>query len=193
MTGEAACTPTQPLRFRASLRSGYGLILGILVLGLAGCGAVERRQIETTAYCGCGECCDWTRGSWKYLKLNFWVRYVDAGSSRGRVYTGKTASGTSPRQYYPGLFSVSSITKPWLLPLRIIFPWRWLERYGTIAADTRHYPFGTEMYVPGYGWGVVEDRGGAIKGPTRIDLFYEDHDDALHWGRKTVVVEIHMK
>ena len=32
-------------------------------------------------------------------------------------------------------------------------------RLGTIAADTRRYPFGTIMYVPGYGYGRVEDRG----------------------------------
>ena len=35
---------------------------------------------------------------------------------------------------------------------------------GTIAADTSIYPFGTIMYVPGYGYGRVEDVGSAIKG-----------------------------
>ena len=59
---------------------------------------------------------------------------------------------------------------------------------GTIAADTKYYPFGTVMYVPGYGYGVVEDRGGAIKGPNRIDLWYPSHKQALNWGRKTVKV-----
>ncbi len=46
------------------------------------------------------------------------------------------------------------------------------------------------MYVPGYGWGVVEDRGGAIKGPDRIDIFYDSHSDALQWGRRRVRVII---
>ncbi|MFU8780890.1 MAG: hypothetical protein ACNA71_07680, partial [Kiritimatiellia bacterium] len=32
-------------------------------------------------------------------------------------------------------------------------------RRGTIAADTRLYPFGTIMYIEGYGYGRVEDRG----------------------------------
>jgi 3D (Asp-Asp-Asp) domain-containing protein len=59
-------------------------------------------------------------------------------------------------------------------------------RKGTIAADTRYYPFGTQMYIPGYGYGTVEDRGGAIKGPARIDLFFKSHDDALKWGRRRV-------
>jgi 3D (Asp-Asp-Asp) domain-containing protein len=61
---------------------------------------------------------------------------------------------------------------------------------GTIAADTKYYPFGTKMYVPGYGWGVVADRGGDIKGPDRIDLFYNTHSQANNWGRQRVSVEI---
>lgn len=62
---------------------------------------------------------------------------------------------------------------------------------GTIAADTTVYPYGTKMFVPGYGWGVVEDIGGAIKGQ-RIDLFFKSHKDALEWGRKTVTVEVYL-
>ena len=53
---------------------------------------------------------------------------------------------------------------------------------GTIAADTARYPFGTQMYIPGYGYGTVQDRGGAIKGD-HIDVFFKSHKDALQWGR----------
>ena len=53
---------------------------------------------------------------------------------------------------------------------------------GTIAADTSRYPFGTLMYVPGYGYGTVEDRGGAIQGD-HIDVFFKSHREALQWGR----------
>ncbi len=53
---------------------------------------------------------------------------------------------------------------------------------GTIAADTSRYPFGTQMYIPGYGYGTVEDRGGAIKGG-HIDVFFKSHQEALQWGR----------
>ncbi len=60
---------------------------------------------------------------------------------------------------------------------------------GTIAADTSVFPFGTRMKVPGYGHGVVEDRGGAIKGH-KIDLFFRTHQQALEWGRRTVTVEV---
>ena len=61
---------------------------------------------------------------------------------------------------------------------------------GTIAADTRYYPFGTRIYVPGYGQGVVHDRGGAITGPARLDLFYSSHRQANRWGRQTVTVYV---
>jgi len=61
---------------------------------------------------------------------------------------------------------------------------------GTIAADTRFYPFGTIMDVPGYGMCRVEDRGGAIQGPSRIDLFFRTHQQALQWGRKRVSVHV---
>lgn len=62
-------------------------------------------------------------------------------------------------------------------------------RVGTIAADTRLYPFGTVMYVPGYGYGRVEDRGGAIRGQ-KIDLYFDSHQEALEWGRRRETVTI---
>lgn len=60
---------------------------------------------------------------------------------------------------------------------------------GTIAADIRKYPFGTKMYVPGYGWGEVHDVGSAIKGE-HIDVFFPSHKDAMKWGRKYLKVII---
>ncbi len=62
---------------------------------------------------------------------------------------------------------------------------------GVIAADPRFYPYGTIMYIPGYGWGEVHDIGSSIKGPHRIDLFFESHKEALRWGRRTVKVEVY--
>ncbi|MCL4219589.1 MAG: 3D domain-containing protein [Candidatus Hydrogenedentes bacterium] len=60
---------------------------------------------------------------------------------------------------------------------------------GTIAADTSLYPFGTVMYIPGYGYGKVEDRGGAIKG-NHIDLYFKTHKQALKWGRQNKAVTV---
>lgn len=61
--------------------------------------------------------------------------------------------------------------------------------WGTIAADTNMFPFGTIMYIPDYGWGRVEDVGGAIKG-MHIDLFFPSHKEALEWGRETKEVKV---
>jgi hypothetical protein len=122
------------------------------------------------------------------LKLDFWNKYITKGKNKGRPYSGLTASGTRPHEPQPGLFSVNTLTHPWMLPFRIVFPWLWFSRDGTIAADTRYYPFGTRLYVPGYGYGVVEDRGSAIQGPTRLDLYYRSHGKALEWGRQQVDV-----
>ncbi len=60
---------------------------------------------------------------------------------------------------------------------------------GTIAADPALFPFGTVMYVPGYGYGRVEDVGSDIKG-RRIDVFFRRHSQALRWGRQRLEVTV---
>ena len=62
-------------------------------------------------------------------------------------------------------------------------------RPGTIAADTSLYPFGTVMYIPGYGYGRVEDRGGKVKGQ-HIDLYFRSHRQALAWGNRKLRVKV---
>jgi 3D (Asp-Asp-Asp) domain-containing protein len=64
-----------------------------------------------------------------------------------------------------------------------------MARRGTIAADTSIYPMGTIMYVEGYGYGRVEDRGGDIR-DNRIDLYFATHQQALDWGRQEMVVDV---
>lgn len=153
--------------------------------------AAETRKMEVTAYCRCGMCNSYTYGSWKFLKLDIWNRYVCAGPDKGMRYTGHTSSGTRLHEVQPGLFSVDSARRPWMIPVRIAaFPWMLLPRAGTVAADTKYYPYGTRMYVPGYGWGVVEDTGGDIKGPNRLDVYYWSHKRTLEFGRRHVNVTI---
>lgn len=156
-----------------------------------GCGRAVTRRMEVTAYCGCGKCCGWERGSWKYLKLDQWNRYVSKGPRRGEHYSGRTASGTKPHEPRPGLLSADSLVHPWMIPIRIVFfPWLLRSRPGTVAADTDYYPLGTRVEVPGYGHGVVEDRGSGVKGPRRLDVYFDAHDRALRWGRQTLDVRI---
>jgi len=52
-------------------------------------------------------------------------------------------------------------------------------RKGTVAVDPRVIPLGTQMYIPGYGYGVAEDTGGAVIGNI-IDLGYGP-DDVKDW------------
>eukprot|EP00897_Mesotaenium_endlicherianum_P002385 jgi/Mesen1/2174/ME000152S01251 len=176
------------------------------------------KAIECTAYCSCGYCCKWEWGiglpgkyylalspSLLFLQLKkrklskgrgvvpsqlpLLAKYWTDTTLLGDHYQGLTANGRYPGQSRPGLFSALSLRRPEKIPGRLLlFPWRLLARPGTIAADTRFYPFGTKMYIPGYGWGVVEDRGSAIKGPTRVDLYHHSHHNALQWGRRTTKV-----
>lgn len=64
------------------------------------------------------------------------------------------------------------------------------DDYSTIAADLRIFPLGTILYIPGYGYGVVADKGGAIRG-NKIDLYFETKQDVFkQWGKKSVDVYI---
>lgn len=60
---------------------------------------------------------------------------------------------------------------------------------GVIAVDPRVIPLGTRVYVPGYGYAVAADTGGAIKG-NRIDLCFTTVAECFAWGRRTVTITI---
>lgn len=174
-----------------------------------------QREIECTAYCSCGYCCNWEWGlmlpgpfylgfspSWLpvhlshrkkgYIenKLPFLARYWTATTLTGSPYYGLTSAGTVPAQARPPILSKLSLLQYKKLPCRLLLPWRIFPRHGTIAADTDFYPFGTRMFIPGYGWGEVEDRGTAIKGPGKIDLYHCSHREALKWGRRKLQVSV---
>lgn len=60
----------------------------------------------------------------------------------------------------------------------------------TIAVDPNEIPYGTEVLIDGKTY-IAEDCGGAIKG-NRIDLYFDDHQTALEWGRQekeVIIVE----
>ncbi|ASK62870.1 hypothetical protein CFK37_12285 [Virgibacillus phasianinus] len=64
------------------------------------------------------------------------------------------------------------------------------DLYSTIAADLDVYPIGTIMWIDGYGFGVVADKGSAINGH-QIDLYYPTVKDVYdEWGKKEVEVYI---
>ena len=98
--------------------------------------------------------------NWRRGRILFWRAYVASGPNKGK-------------RKIVGL--TSSGTK---------------ARKGTIAADTRYYPYGTVMKIPGYGKGVVKDTGSAIKGPNRLDVYFSTRKKALKWGRQKLTVKI---
>ncbi|WP_071393689.1 3D domain-containing protein [Bacillus tuaregi] len=64
------------------------------------------------------------------------------------------------------------------------------DLFSTVAADLDIFPIGTILFIPGYGYGVVADKGGAIKG-NRVDLYYETVDDVYNnWGKKEIDVYV---
>jgi 3D (Asp-Asp-Asp) domain-containing protein len=59
--------------------------------------------------------------------------------------------------------------------------------HGIVAVDPSVIPLGTRLYIPGYGFAVAGDTGGAIRG-SRIDLGFNSLRDALLFGRRAVTV-----
>ena len=61
--------------------------------------------------------------------------------------------------------------------------------YGDVAVDPSIIPLGTRLYIPGYGYGIANDTGGAIQG-YRIDLCFNSTAQAYAFGRQVVKVYI---
>lgn len=64
------------------------------------------------------------------------------------------------------------------------------DSISTIAADLKIFPIGTILYIPGYGYGIVADKGSAIKG-NKIDLYFKTTKQVFkEWGKKEVEVQV---
>jgi 3D (Asp-Asp-Asp) domain-containing protein len=53
----------------------------------------------------------------------------------------------------------------------------------TVAVDPSVIPYGTKLFIPGVGYRIAQDTGGAIIGD-HIDVFYNDVQTALDFGVK---------
>jgi len=60
-------------------------------------------------------------------------------------------------------------------------------KYGTIAVDPKVIPYGTKIYVPGYGWGIASDCGGGISG-NMVDLWFPTYSQCINWGSRYVKI-----
>lgn len=64
-----------------------------------------------------------------------------------------------------------------------------VAKKGVVAVDKSVIPLGTKLYIDGYGVAIAADTGGAIKGD-RIDLCFDNYNQAVQFGRNNVKVYI---
>ena len=60
---------------------------------------------------------------------------------------------------------------------------------GTCAVDPTVIPYGTKLYVEGYGTAIANDCGGAVKGHI-IDLYMRSTKECFQWGRRNKKVYV---
>jgi uncharacterized protein YabE (DUF348 family) len=99
-----------------------------------------------------------------------------------------TVMSTAYTPWDPGCGGISVIN-------RKIANFKIPDGWGIVAVDRTVIPLGTKLYVPGYGYAVAADIGGAIKG-NKIDVcFWAGGESAAkaaarHWGRRTVTITV---
>ena len=59
----------------------------------------------------------------------------------------------------------------------------------TIAVDPSVIPYGSHVVIEGFGTYIAEDCGGGVKG-NHIDMYFENHEDAIKFGRRQLYVTI---
>lgn len=64
-----------------------------------------------------------------------------------------------------------------------------LCRRGVIATDPNFIPLGTRVFIPGYGYAVAEDTGGAIVGNI-IDVAFDTIAECYEFGRQSIEIYI---
>lgn len=59
----------------------------------------------------------------------------------------------------------------------------------TVSVDPTVIPFGTYLYIEGYGYALAADKGSAIKG-NEVDVYFATSSECNNWGRQNVKVTI---
>lgn len=69
----------------------------------------------------------------------------------------------------------------------------WVPSADIIAVDPKRIPYGTLVYIPGHGYAIAGDTGGALrryKG-VAIDVFKPTHREAMQWGKQYLTVYVY--
>lgn len=62
---------------------------------------------------------------------------------------------------------------------------------GIVAVDPRKIPYGTKLYIPGYGYATAEDTGGAMRsGRVLLDLGFDTQAECSRFGRRKMTVYV---
>lgn len=63
---------------------------------------------------------------------------------------------------------------------------------GIAASDPKKIPYGTKLYIPGYGNAIIEDTGAALRRGRglRLDVVMNTYEEAMDWGVKELDVII---
>jgi 3D (Asp-Asp-Asp) domain-containing protein len=105
-----------------------------------------------------------------------WSNYKQIRVTATGYTAGKESTGKNPSDHSYGItFSGVEVKR---------------DVFSTIAADLNVFPLGTILFIPGYGYGVVADKGAAVKG-NHVDLYFNTVGDVFeHWGKKRLNVYI---
>lgn len=106
------------------------------------------------------------------------VFYTNSLRMRSTAYSASSAdTGKSPGDSGFGITASGTVAR------------RNSNSYSSVAVDPRVIPLGTRLYIEGYGYGIAEDTGGAIKG-NKIDLFFNSGSEVDNWGARWVNVYV---
>lgn len=105
-----------------------------------------------------------------------WDQYKQVTVTATGYTAGKESTGKNPKDHSYGItYSGVEVKR---------------DVFSTIAADLNVFPIGTILFIPGYGYGVVADKGSAVKG-NHLDLYFQTVDDVFkHWGKKKLNVYV---
>ncbi|WP_286138269.1 3D domain-containing protein [Bacillus sp. AFS055030] len=105
-----------------------------------------------------------------------WNNYKKITVTATGYTAGRESTGKSPKDHSYGItYSGVEVKR---------------DLFSTIAADLNVFPIGTILFIPGYGYGVVADKGAAVKG-NHLDLYFQTVGDVFeHWGKKKLNVYI---